>query len=86
MDSMEDVETKLKTIKQVREIEFAIARCQAGQVNEASIHSLYAEDTAEGERSVNIVFTREESVALFALAEKMLGERVTALKSKIGVV
>lgn len=84
MDSMEDIETKLKAIKEIREVEHAVAVCQAGQTNEATIRSLRAEDTAEGERSVNMLFTREESVALFALAEKMLGERVIALKSKIG--
>lgn len=86
MDSMEDVETKLKAIKEVRDVEHAVAVCRAGQTNDATIRSLRAEDTAEGERSVNMVFTREESVALFALAEKMLGERVASLKSKIGAV
>lgn len=84
VDSMEDIEIKLKAVKEIRDVEHAVAVCRAGQVNEATIRSLRAEDAAEGERSVNLLFTREESVALFALAEKLLGERVVALKAKLG--
>lgn len=84
MESMDEIEVKLKVVKEVRDVERGITICQSGAKSGAQIYSLRAEDAAESERSLELKFTMEESASIFLLAEKILGERRDALKAKIG--
>lgn len=84
MDSMDEVEEKLKAVKEIRDVEKGILICQSGQTSGAQIYSLRAEDAAESERSLELKFSPEESASIFGLASKMLGDRRDVLKAKIG--
>lgn len=84
MDSMDEVEEKLKAVKEVRDVEKGILICQSGAKSSAQIYSLKAEDAAESERSLELKFSPEESASIFSLAEKILGDRRDMLKAKIG--
>jgi hypothetical protein len=84
MDSVDEVEEKLKAVKEIRDVEKGIMICQASRKCGAFIYSIRAEDAAESERSLEFKFSPESSGVLFEQAEKLLTERLAQLKAKIG--
>lgn len=83
MSDMDDVEAKLLKVKAIKDIDHALDLLVRGPVNNALISAIVAEDAAESERSVRILFTAEESAAIFKAAETALRARSEALKAEV---
>lgn len=86
----DDLEEKMRKIKQCRDIDLALSHCAAGVLNEGIVYKIAAETdygTQRGgaERSVNVEFTIAESARLFDLAKEMLTKRLAVLRSELGL-
>ena len=57
------------------DIEIAIDNCERSIINKAHISAIVAEDAAQSERSVRILFTPEESAKIFEVAQTALEAR-----------
>lgn len=81
--NLDDIEARLKLAKEAREVERAIDLCERGARHNARISSLKAEDAAEAERSIELLFTAEESIAIFNCAAAALTARRTFLMTQL---
>jgi hypothetical protein len=92
-DGLAELEAKLKAVQECRHIESALDRCKFGILNRATVYRLmacndYNSDPHGGhgaERSVEVVFTPEESGRLFDLSSEMLTARLEELKAGLGL-
>ena len=92
-DALAELETKLKAVQEARQIEAALDRCKFGIINAATVYRMmacndYNADPHGGhgaERSVEVVFTPEESGRLFELSADMLKARLASLKAGLGL-
>jgi hypothetical protein len=87
----DDLENKLKSVQQCKDMEFAIKRCQAGIVNHGIIYKICAESDygvmrGGADRNIDLPhtpLTMDESVKVFSLIEEMLTARLAATQAKL---
>ena len=89
IDQYADLEAKLEAVKTCRQLEHAVEMCKMGVVNKGIIYKIAAETDygvhqGGAERSINCVFTAEESAKIFQAVEEMLTVRLTETKAKLG--
>lgn len=81
---LNDIEAKLNKIKEIKEVEHALAVLESGVKNGALIHTIGAEDAAEAERSLKFSFNADETKAIFAAAAMALMARHNELETAVG--
>lgn len=82
--SIGDIKAKLMKAQEAENIERAIDLAQRAIKHDAVISRVVAEDAAESERSVVLVFTVEESASIMKAAIAALEPRLEALKAELG--
>lgn len=81
--NMDDIETKLKKVKLIKDMELVFDLLERGPKHDALVSAIVAEDAAESERSVRFAFSVDESKAIFKAAEDAIRVRYKALKAEL---
>lgn len=81
-----DVEKVTKLTAEYRSLELALDYLRRALAHDARIHALLAQDDAESERSITLLFTKEESAAIFEVAQKRLQTRFETVKAALGTL
>lgn len=84
------VEALHAALKEIRDVEQALEHCKFGVSNKGIVYKIAAESdygTLRGgaERSINCVFTIEESAKIFECAQYLLNVRFEALKKQLDI-
>ena len=84
MDSLVDIEAKLRKVQVLRAMEHAFLLLEGGPKHNALVSAIVAEDAAESERSVRFTFDAVESKAIFEAAAAALKKRFETIKAELG--
>ena len=84
MDSLADIEAKLKKVQVLRAMEHAFILLEGGPRHDAWVTLIKAEDAAEAERSVPFTFDAYESKMIFEAAAAALKKRFETIKAELG--
>lgn len=84
--SIAKLESAAKLAAEYRALEAAIDHLERALAHDAVIRSIVAEDAAEAERSIHLVFTVDESRAVFQAAHDAVKKRFDAVKEQVEAI